>query len=142
MSVVIERELVDEALRAMLAGGAGDTFAVGLNDLPAGTKYALILPMPTGRAGFGPPLTAPESLAGLEYDVVSVGTDNRQAAWVADQVRAILTDRDAHGVLTTGLTIGDHYCMEREQVGPPGAVQLIEGVYQAHDTYMVTVGRS
>jgi hypothetical protein len=141
VTAVIERWEIDQALLDMVTTAAGTNFTVGLNDLPAGAKYALILPMPTGRVGFGPPLVAPDSLVGIEYDIISVGADNRQAGWVADQVRAILCDRDPAGVLVTGLTVDEHYVIEREQVGPLGAVQLIEGVYQAHDSYMLTVGR-
>ena len=142
MSAIVKRRAVDEALFTMLQTAAGTEFDVGLVDLPTGSmKYALIEPVAAAGMFFGPPWAAPEADAGVGYNVLCVGADRRQAGWVADEVRRIICDRDGAGALVTTMTIVGHAVMDREQVGPIGAVQEITGVYQTHDQYRVKVSR-
>ncbi len=146
MSAIIKRRKVDESLYTMVLAEAND-FDVGLVDIPEtspgtlSTKYALIEPVAANGMFFGPNLTAPEQDAGIGYNILSVGEDRRQAAWVADEVRRIMCDRDAQGALVSDLAVEEHTVMDREQVGPIGAAQEISGVYQAHDQYRVKVSR-
>lgn len=142
-------------LKRELQTGGPDTILVGHGETPeqqdgkldAPDPYIVVHPIESGSfeaesgGSLGPPMTAPEADAALEYDVTSVGKDRRQAGWVADRARRVMTGRTATGALVVPLVVEGHHEMDRSSAGPIGAVTLLSGVYQAVDSYRVTVSR-
>ncbi len=144
--VVVKRRVLDEAVLSVLDGQA--SFPVMLGELAGLTdeeiedgKYAILTPIPSGEALGGPPLTAPDADQAIEYDVTAVGKDRRQAGWVADECRRILLSRSATGALLYAVSADGHSELDRSPAGPTGAVTLLDGIYQAVDSYRVSVSR-
>lgn len=144
MNETINRGDVDEAVHKLVDSNI--RCRVGLIDIPEGAVddrsqgYAVVTPIPSGSytddsgQPLSPPLIAGEDAATVEYDVAAVGHDRRQAQWVATRVREIMLGPlplEAHGHVEIG----------RSPAGPIGAVTLVDGVWQAVESYRVTVQR-
>lgn len=144
MSSTIKRRLVDDAITEFLRTNVQHGITVSFNRLPDNAHelefYALIRPIDSGES-HGPPLAAPDADVSLEYDITSVGQDDRQAAWVADDVRRVMLGRNPNGGLLFDLVIEEHTAGDRWAPGPIGAPRLESGVYQTVDSYRVEVSR-
>ena len=140
----IKRRLVDDAITDFVSTNVQHGIVVAFNRLPDNAQsietYAVIRPIDSGGT-YGPPLAAPDADASLEYDITSVGQDDRQAAWVADDVRRVMLGRDPNGGLLLDLVIEEHTAGDRWAPGPIGAPRLESGVYQVVDSYRVEVSR-
>lgn len=131
------RDIINEAVRAMLATGTGKN--VGLCQIPnnAGLPYAIVYPMLAGAddGSWG----QPNEDRTFTFQVKCVGADARQAAWMSSKVCSVMTDRtEADYAVPLTITGAAVHWRTTETLGavlPSG-----ENLYESDDMYQVRIG--
>lgn len=102
LAYVLERELLDEAIRTSVAVGTGrPCFLVAVPEgESAEMPYSILYPI-MGGSTFGS-MSHPDSKATIIYQVTSVGAssvqgESKQVSWLSDRVRKTFLGRDPAG---------------------------------------------
>lgn len=140
--MIIAQELITtaviETLRSALAQPIGDHDAPTNDDgFAQDVPYAVVYCEPGGDVD-GPQVVAPEDDVAVVHRVTSVGESRRQAQWMADQVRAVLTGRDTTGQLLTDMQTDESFVViDRRTYGSLGGVMREGTMYNVPDFFII-----
>lgn len=154
MRRLVNQELVGRGVVATLIGAAPDE-AGGLStdytafwlwvppDPPVNPDgivkpYVLVAQFPSGRQ-WGAPLGDQHSNAELDFLTTSVGTTEAAAGWMQHETKRVLIGQADDRSWLYAIGVPGHAILDRSPVDPPGAVEPSEGLYQAIDSYTISV---
>lgn len=88
MNVHSGRELTDDVIAILTAGGLTVGDAQAPANVPAGAGYVVVYPLAGGTVNG--PLANPSDDADVPYQLNSLGTSRRQAEGIADRARTLM----------------------------------------------------
>lgn len=100
MNLHASRELSDDVIAVLVAGGLTVGDAVAPGSVPAGDGYVVVYPLGGSTGGT---IEHPDDDGFVIYQTTSIGPSRRHAEWVADRVRAVMLA--STGWTLTGRTV-------------------------------------
>jgi hypothetical protein len=88
---------------------------------------------------FGGSLAHPEEMAGLQFQVTSVGGNRRSALIMRDRVSRAILGRTASGAFEQPITTGSTVTVIDRRVFEYGTPEAVQNLWQVPDTYVLEV---